>query len=260
MENKKSYYAIIPATVRYDADLVPNAKLLYGEITALCNEKGYCWASNRYFADLYGVSTDSISRWIAQLAEKFFVILIFKEGDRQIYLGGYGKKAEGGTAKMPGGYRKNAEHNNTVNTTKNISEVATRTSPPKESIPADSEMEVVTDDEFMSPADIHRRDAVSNGYKGHLVTPILKWAVASRGGKGFVSVLKQKNAISSMLKVGYSEEDIKSKWTELLTHEFWAERGFDFSTVANEIQKTTGKKSFKKQSGSGHVSEDIDLE
>ena len=29
-----SYYAIIPASVRY-SDIIPNAKLLFGEITAL---------------------------------------------------------------------------------------------------------------------------------------------------------------------------------------------------------------------------------
>ena len=51
-EQLKSYYAIIPANVRYDPDLTPNAKLLYGEITALTNDKGYCWASNNYFANL----------------------------------------------------------------------------------------------------------------------------------------------------------------------------------------------------------------
>lgn len=72
-EQQKAYYAIIPANVRYDKDLAPNAKLLYGEITALCNEKGYCWASNQYFAELYGVSVLSIKRWVNSLVTKGYV-------------------------------------------------------------------------------------------------------------------------------------------------------------------------------------------
>ena len=85
-EVKKSYYAIIPANVRYDSDLIPNAKLLYGEITALCNEKGYCWASNGYFAELYGVSKISISKWINQLIERRYLSsdIIYKEGTKEI--------------------------------------------------------------------------------------------------------------------------------------------------------------------------------
>lgn len=86
MENKKSYYAIIPANVRYDNDLTPNAKLLYGEITALCNEKGYCWANNEYFASLYGVSKQSISSWISQLSSKKYIStsLEYKDGTMEI--------------------------------------------------------------------------------------------------------------------------------------------------------------------------------
>lgn len=86
MEDKKSYYAIIPANVRYDPNLKDKAKLLYGEITALCNEKGYCWATNEYFASLYGVSKTTISLLIKNLIEKGYINsqMIYKEGTKEI--------------------------------------------------------------------------------------------------------------------------------------------------------------------------------
>jgi len=88
MDNEifKSYYAIIPANVRYDIDLPPNAKLLYGEITALCNEKGYCWASNEYFAKLYNVEKRTISRWVNALVKKGYIKmeLTYKEGSKEV--------------------------------------------------------------------------------------------------------------------------------------------------------------------------------
>lgn len=85
-EQQKAYYAIIPANVRYDKDLVPNAKLLYGEITALCNEKGYCWATNQYFAELYNVSDRTIKNWISQLTDKGYIqrSVKYKEGTKEI--------------------------------------------------------------------------------------------------------------------------------------------------------------------------------
>ena len=67
--DKPGYWAVIPATVRYDPDLPPNAKILYGEITALSNAKGYCCARNAYFAELFGLGEKSVSRLIAQLAK-----------------------------------------------------------------------------------------------------------------------------------------------------------------------------------------------
>lgn len=84
----KSYYAIIPAPIRYDKDLQPNAKLLYGEITALANEKGFCWATNEYFSSLYGVSEVSISKWVNSLIKKDYIAseMIYKDGKTYRYL------------------------------------------------------------------------------------------------------------------------------------------------------------------------------
>ena len=86
MEIQRAYFAIIPANVRYDKNLTPNAKLLYGEITALCNEKGFCWANNEYFAELYGVSKTSISKWISSLIEKGYLQseIIYKKDSKEI--------------------------------------------------------------------------------------------------------------------------------------------------------------------------------
>jgi len=83
---KPNYYAIIPADVRYSKKLTPNAKLLYAEITALCNMNGKCTASTKYFATLYNVSKTSIQNWLKILDDNNFITRhnIFKEGSQEI--------------------------------------------------------------------------------------------------------------------------------------------------------------------------------
>ena len=84
MKDKPNYYAVIPANVRY-SNLKPNAKLLYGEITALSNKTGYCFASNTYFADLYNVSKNTVSRWIGDLKKLGFItIQIERNSNKEI--------------------------------------------------------------------------------------------------------------------------------------------------------------------------------
>lgn len=73
MEDKPNYYSVIPAIVRYDNELKPNEKLLYGEISALTNRNGECWASNDYFAKLYDKSKDTVSDWISMLNKKGYI-------------------------------------------------------------------------------------------------------------------------------------------------------------------------------------------
>lgn len=85
-EINKGFYAIIPAIIRYDSEIPPNAKLLYSEITALCNVKGYCWPTNEYFAELYNVSERTISRWISKLIQKAYIVVEYqyKAGTKEI--------------------------------------------------------------------------------------------------------------------------------------------------------------------------------
>ena len=84
--SKPSYYSILPAEVRYDTNLTANAKLLYSEITALTNATGYCYATNGYFASLYGKSKVTISKWIRELAENNYIQIEFtyREGTKEI--------------------------------------------------------------------------------------------------------------------------------------------------------------------------------
>lgn len=89
MENDKkpqpSYFAVIPAEVRYSKELNGDAKLLYGEITALSNKHGYCFASNQYFADLYTVEIRSVQRWVAALQKNGFINVLVNGKNRRIY-------------------------------------------------------------------------------------------------------------------------------------------------------------------------------
>lgn len=122
-----SYYAIIPADIRYNVSISANAKLLYGEITALCNKEGYCWASNQYFAKLYNVHKDTVSKWVSELVQQEYIYFTVLENNyRQIFLTEhrqkdlpYRQKRLGGTAKTPRGDRQKRLYNNTVNNTKN---------------------------------------------------------------------------------------------------------------------------------------------
>ena len=124
---QKSYYAIIPANVRYDKELKPNAKLLYGEITALTNEKGYCWATNRYFAELYGVNKSTISRWVNQLFQKGYISVIvqYKPNSKQIdnrhiRLSQYPIDEKSNTPIDEKSKDNNTSFNNTINNIKHI--------------------------------------------------------------------------------------------------------------------------------------------
>ena len=83
---KPNYYAVIPAEVRYNKKLTPNAKLLYAEITALCGMNGKCIASTQYFCRIYEVSRASIQNWLRLLEKNGYITrdVKYKKGSKEI--------------------------------------------------------------------------------------------------------------------------------------------------------------------------------
>ncbi len=88
MDKASGYYKIIPDYVMFDKELldIPKSILLYGEISALCNNKGYCWASNAYFAEKLKTTERTIIRYINKLVDKKYLAkkVIYKDGSKEV--------------------------------------------------------------------------------------------------------------------------------------------------------------------------------
>ena len=86
MNEKNNFYGFIPANVRYDKVLTANEKLLYSEITSLLKASGKCYASDNYLAEMFGVSTRTVQRWLNNLENRGFITreIIYKEDTKII--------------------------------------------------------------------------------------------------------------------------------------------------------------------------------
>jgi hypothetical protein len=72
------FWAVIPATVFYDPSIPWGAKVLYSQISNLANLKGYCWASNAYFAKRFATQERTISNWISKLRDAGHITVYFE--------------------------------------------------------------------------------------------------------------------------------------------------------------------------------------
>lgn len=78
--DKPAFFAILPAAVRYDKRLEPMARILYSEITALADQTGYCYASNKYFVEQYDAGERTVQRWIKSLADCGYITVEMLDG------------------------------------------------------------------------------------------------------------------------------------------------------------------------------------
>ena len=66
-------FVVITGQVHFDKNLSDKDVRIYGYISALANSKGYCYATNRYFAELYGYWPQQISTAINHLSKYGFI-------------------------------------------------------------------------------------------------------------------------------------------------------------------------------------------
>lgn len=65
-----NWYAVIPAEILLDKKLSSTQKLLVALIFNLSNNKGYCYASNRYLAECLNITSKSISDNVSVLEKR----------------------------------------------------------------------------------------------------------------------------------------------------------------------------------------------
>ena len=83
--NRAGYYSIIPSKILYNKELKANEKLLYAMITSLACKKGYCFATNNYFAEELGVHPKTVSSWISDLRDKNYIkVEMVRKENKQI--------------------------------------------------------------------------------------------------------------------------------------------------------------------------------
>lgn len=87
-EHRQSYYCVIPWKLLTDKSIPSTAKLLYGEISALTNKEGYCWATNDHFCQTFNIKNpNNISALIRKLKEANYIYIEIEEGyKRKIWL------------------------------------------------------------------------------------------------------------------------------------------------------------------------------
>lgn len=68
----------IPHDVMFENTITSSARLLYGKLTGLAKDKGYCTIGNAALASLFEVKPRQISRWLAELSQEGFIVIQVK--------------------------------------------------------------------------------------------------------------------------------------------------------------------------------------
>lgn len=120
-----NFFAVIIGPVLDCRQLADSAKILYARVASLADREGYCWASNKYLAEVSGCGERTVSRLLSQLQALGFLKIEMvndrqkKSVERRIFIGNMGcagvdKNGVPPRQKWRGGVAKNGEALNNV--------------------------------------------------------------------------------------------------------------------------------------------------
>ena len=89
MSKSKDRQVGLTIEVLEDENLCASAKILYAHISNLCNQEGYCFATNGYFADKLKAGERTVRGWLKQLEEGGHIQARYDGRKRQISVKSY---------------------------------------------------------------------------------------------------------------------------------------------------------------------------
>ncbi len=73
---------ILPTSILGDNNITSLERLLLISILSLCKQKGYCWATNEYFAQLFNARKQTKSKSISSLSKNNYIELKFDNSEK----------------------------------------------------------------------------------------------------------------------------------------------------------------------------------
>ena len=80
-------YLKIPDFVLINTNVCASSKILYGYISLLCHQNGYCYATNSFLGKTLRVTTRTITRLIKELKDAKLITISYTDDHiRRLYL------------------------------------------------------------------------------------------------------------------------------------------------------------------------------
>ena len=79
-------FIAVPRIILNDGNCSSTDKLVFGIINSLLSDKEYCYTSNKYFQNVLGVGTKTISNSLSRLKKEKYITIKYVDGNRRVYL------------------------------------------------------------------------------------------------------------------------------------------------------------------------------